>query len=1260
MEARQQRSATLLFWWSFLNRHFGVLRAEMNMSTNMSAALPLLAQCDSGIGLQSFIMPVIGPGKIHPVDHLPYSIIMDLAFRSHYDPGARATYGEPEGYWKIPTFHPCLRSGIKIVPDSDSPKMAIHQQNHFFLLRQGHGHPNLSQSNRSLVHTAWYGLQQMVHSPAGLQADSFEIVHASTNFAEVTFNREVYPNFFRVQGAMSWAFQPMWGFYKLYAWRELVIMYTSDVRQKPFLEMWIHAFSADGVPPAFIRAIPLNSQVPFQLDALRSQIRSIRDLPIRLLSHQVSTIHDTTSEEAFLDIVIKIQIEQGLWFPTYQLIVQDEFLQAGYFTKNSTNYANLGKTSYGSAVTPNAWFMAPAIFGTLIPGFMWWMGKVGTIGAVDLKSKTWQEHYGLNKWPSSDLLSLLEKLDNAGGLVAMLFSYEIATTTYAWYQSDYAMRQLFAQDCFLHRGGHVAVRNTSLFRQCLISESQKLEHFTFPTGYSSAAQEVEVPYTLFCFIYVEETQVTHHPIIYTEGSNFMEGFSKAVVEYPPVWGNGDQSHNVPEELLNCTPGMMKSIVGDFANCAWCPAGRFSRKYDSEVCDPCAPGTFSPGRAAKCEPCGPGSEARESGSHSCTTCVNGTFSKGVTNVACEFCPIGAFSDVSGATACKQCKTALTSLTTENIGSRGPSDCVCPRGQYISKNKCVDCMQGLACGEGWPHNWATSGGMVVLNENYYSLESAPYETYFCQTSDGRCPGGALQPRCNDGLVGLLCSKCAKSGYRIVNGACEPCPPYLKMMMFFIILGCLVIVVAAFYLSNAALAVNAGHKQDIAVFVGLAITVFQIFGVLKGLEVQWPIDLYDFMDTSSSVFTLDVQRFSFTCAVGDQAVAQYLVQALTPYLLMAMVAALGIASRVMAAWVGNDGIAWAFSKCLNVVGQVLQALFIAFCGIMVRPLQCFDHPNGKKSVVMFPEVLCWESNDHTVLTIIATGILLFFILPFIAWCVWGCWKAPVKSSEKDAAFLESFRFLFYRFRPDCWWWGLVFLVRQTCLAFSTVVPSSNAHAQLFYIGGILAIYVSFAAMFWPWISTELSIVDSGSCIVLILLLICSSQFLPSASEVGSVSLLIILFMTLACVICRYLVIFVMSVWSSGLDEEICGETPNRLDLCQQWFEFLHAMKYQSTNDTIETLCKMNTFDRYRVLSLMHLWSANGNLGVAGGKTPPRLSNIRSRTSLDEDAIGTAGTRVSQIATDSSHLAKLADSLGLEDIGHLQNVIEQKVHRP
>jgi hypothetical protein len=225
---------------------------------------------------------------------------------------------------------------------------------------------------------------------------------------------------------------------------------------------------------------------------------------------------------------------------------------------------------------------------------------------------------------------------------------------------------------------------------------------------------------------------------------------------------------------------------------------------------------------------------------------------------------------------------------------------------------------------------------------------------------CPGGPPES-CIDGRSGLVCDECSKDGSFISGKECEECTPLLKLMGLIVLVMSCLLCCALYYLANGRLTVNADNPLAFFLFRGLIVTSAQIFGVLKSLSIPWPTSVNQFMTGSSAVFTLDADSVALQCAVGSSAITLYCVQVLAPYLILFEVCTLALTSKCVAGIAKWPSITWQKDKSFNVAGQVLQALFIAFCGIMLKPLQCFDHPNGKRSMTIYPRVLCDEGDAH-----------------------------------------------------------------------------------------------------------------------------------------------------------------------------------------------------------------------------------------------------------------------------------------------------------
>jgi len=265
---------------------------------------------------------------------------------------------------------------------------------------------------------------------------------------------------------------------------------------------------------------------------------------------------------------------------------------------------------------------------------------------------------------------------------------------------------------------------------------------------------------------------------------------------------------------------------------------------------------------------------------------------------------------------------------------------------------------------------------------------------------------------------------------------------------------------------------------------------------------------------------------------------------------------------------------------------------------------------------------------LLILSASIGCGFLLPFVTWCVWGCLKAPHESSINNFGFLQRYRFLLYRFRPDFWWWGLCFIWRQTIIAFAVVLPVDNPHAQLLYTGGTLAIYGFLVCRFWPWISMELSAVDAGTMLVLVLLMLAAAQFLPQPQPgTGRAGIITFLFALMAGLFARYVLLVIKSVCARGIMGEFEACSPDRMTLSQMWLQWLEYSHNVPNSDIVEAVCRMNAFDRKVLLNFITSWNAVTGHGVEGSKW--RLRGVPSRTKVNKDSTGQVARSSSRIST-------------------------------
>lgn len=129
---------------------------------------------------------------------------------------------------------------------------------------------------------------------------------------------------------------------------------------------------------------------------------------------------------------------------------------------------------------------------------------------------------------------------------------------------------------------------------------------------------------------------------------------------------------------------------------------------------------------------------------------------------------------------------------------------------------------------------------------------------------------------------------------------------------------------------------------------------------------------------------------------------------------------------------------------------------------PFMCYTHPNGKSSVLEVTDVICWEGEEHIILVIFGvfmTGTMILY------WCtlVFATRVAPLRSAVNDTFFLAASRFLFFRFRPDYWWYGTWFILRGPLLTLPIVIFTDLPQVQLFIMTAVLEPRSKQARFMW-----------------------------------------------------------------------------------------------------------------------------------------------------------------------------------------------------
>ena len=187
------------------------------------------------------------------------------------------------------------------------------------------------------------------------------------------------------------------------------------------------------------------------------------------------------------------------------------------------------------------------------------------------------------------------------------------------------------------------------------------------------------------------------------------------------------------------------------------------------------------------------------------------------------------------------------------------------------------------------------------------------------------------------------------------------------------------------------------------------------------------------------------------------------------------------------------WDGSKVLSCCGAFLQVGFSTMSATSLAPMMCYKHPNGKRSLLKHPSVLC-GSEDHQLMLIMGWLLLTIFVLGFVALCSYAATQVPTWSARRKDHLVAAVRFLVFRVRLDSWWFGVPLLVRGPLLSMPVVLATDYPPVQIMVITAVMATFLVMQMLAWPWKVPMLNLTDCVITFCITLMVTTSSMFLPA----------------------------------------------------------------------------------------------------------------------------------------------------------------------
>lgn len=501
--------------------------------------------------------------------------------------------------------------------------------------------------------------------------------------------------------------------------------------------------------------------------------------------------------------------------------------------------------------------------------------------------------------------------------------------------------------------------------------------------------------------------------------------------YAPAIRHG--SYDVLLECLPCPYGYYQDEAGQ-GQCKLCPAGTSQNETGQAFCSSCLPGKYAP----------------SAGNWECFECQVGRSTNGLQGQPdCFSCPEGGYADDLGMSSCKQCPV---SMTTSEKGAISESACGCPPGNYEvgeeregtlhdSQRQCNACLEGVEC--------TGFGSFPLVQAGYFmhpeaSRSSQELHLWKC-TSAKSCPGqsgNVTDAICAPNMVGLNCGLCQPGYYRSGQHECQECSdnhwtgPFV-FLAFFLICG-------AFHYAwhRHSSHVEATENLLGSITLGVTLSFFQSLGVFDTLNFSWPQIFQSLLDVLKVLF-FDLSVLGPDCVLTPGLASSYLMPMSLPLVIAGTFLSWYLLSRSLHFLSRSKFPAFEFSGIVNSTGLITQAIYISICATTVSMLDCYESSvTGTSRVIRSrPYAVCWSAEYKSMVPLIVLGII-FYVVGIFAVFTWAVAVAP--SQYVNAQFRTKIKFLVFKYRPNTWWYGIIYMIRALALSMVSVIFPDDAFQQ------------------------------------------------------------------------------------------------------------------------------------------------------------------------------------------------------------------------
>eukprot|EP00438_Fugacium_kawagutii_P006372 Skav220759 [mRNA] locus=scaffold2521:70811:72156:+ [translate_table: standard] len=172
------------------------------------------------------------------------------------------------------------------------------------------------------------------------------------------------------------------------------------------------------------------------------------------------------------------------------------------------------------------------------------------------------------------------------------------------------------------------------------------------------------------------------------------------------------------------------------------------------------------------------------------------------------------------------------------------------------------------------------------------------------------------------------------------------------------------------------------------GMLVMSMQNLGLVGMMTVEWPDSLKGLFSVCQFLL-LDIDSYGFSCVAGRSSeVVDDCQNEPVRYLLSALIFPIGVVWLALGCAVSRifpKKYHWEVPKVVSTMGAFLQVGFSTMSATALAPMMCYQHPNGLRSILKYPGVIC-GSDEHSTMLAIAWVLLVVFVFGFVALCAYS----------------------------------------------------------------------------------------------------------------------------------------------------------------------------------------------------------------------------------------------------------------------------------